>query len=53
MERVHLENLGVDGRIIFKWIFNNLDWGLDWVDLAQHMDKRWAFVNAVLKLRVQ
>jgi len=24
-ERVHLEELGVDGRIIFKWIFKTWD----------------------------
>ena len=26
-ERVHLEEPGVDGRVILKRIFNNWDWG--------------------------
>ena len=30
-KRDHLEEIGVDGRIILKWIFKN--W--DWIDLAQ------------------
>ena len=33
MERIHLEDLGVNGRIILKWIFR-LEWGMEWVDLA-------------------
>jgi hypothetical protein len=31
-----LENSGVDGRIILKWIFERLvGGGVDWIDLAQ------------------
>jgi len=26
-DRVHLENLGIDGRIIFRWIFRKWDVG--------------------------
>ena len=35
----HLEDPGVDRRIILKWIFNKLGGGMDWVDLAQNRDK--------------
>jgi hypothetical protein len=30
-----LENPGVDGRVILKWIFEKWDGGMDWIDLAQ------------------
>ena len=38
-ERDHLEDPGVDGRIIFIWIFRKWDGGLDWIDLAQDRDR--------------
>jgi len=39
-DRDHLEDPGVDGRIILRWIFRRLDGGMDWIDLAQEGD-RW------------
>jgi len=33
-ERGHLEDPGLDGRIIIRWILRNCDWGMDWIDLA-------------------
>jgi hypothetical protein len=48
----HLEDRGVDGRIILKWIFNKWDGGMDWIHLAQNRDRWWALVNAVINLRV-
>jgi hypothetical protein len=47
----HLEDPGVDGRIILKWI-REMGWGTDWIDLAQDRDRRRAVVNAVMNLRV-
>jgi hypothetical protein len=34
-----LEDPGVDGRIILKWIFETMGGGIDWIDLAQNRDK--------------
>jgi hypothetical protein len=48
-----LEDPGVDGRIILKWIFEKWDGGVDWIDLTQDRDKWRAVVNAVMNLRVQ
>ena len=53
MERDHLGDPGVDGRIILRWIFNK--WGvegMDCIELVQDRDRWWAFVNAVMSLRV-
>jgi hypothetical protein len=47
-----LEDPGVDGRIILKWIFKKWDEGMDWIDMAQDRNRRRALVNAVMNLRV-
>jgi hypothetical protein len=43
-----LKGLGLDGRIILKWIF--MKW--DWIELAQTRKECWALVNAVMNFRV-
>jgi hypothetical protein len=48
----HLEDPGVDGRIILKWIFEVLDGGIDWIEMAQVRDRWRAFVNTMMNLRV-
>jgi hypothetical protein len=48
----NLEDPGVDGRIILKWIFEKRDGAMDWIDVAEDRDKWRALVNAVMNLRV-
>jgi hypothetical protein len=45
-----LEDSGVDGRIILKWIFEKWDGSMDWTDLVQDRDRWRAVVNAVMNL---
>jgi hypothetical protein len=39
-ERDHLENPGIYGRIILKYMVKKWDRGMDWTELAQN-SKRW------------
>jgi hypothetical protein len=41
IERDHLEDSGVDGKIILSWIFRNCNvgGGMDWIELAQDMER--------------
>jgi hypothetical protein len=50
--RDHMEDRGVDGRIILRWIFKKWNGGLDWIDLAQDRGRWRALVNAVMNVRV-
>ena len=50
--RDHLGDPGIDGRIIFRWIFRKWNvWGLDWMELAEDRDSWRAVMNAVMNLR--
>jgi hypothetical protein len=52
-KRDYLGDPGINGRIIFKWIFRK--WavgGMDWIELAQNRVRQQALVNVVMNLRV-
>jgi hypothetical protein len=48
----HLEDLGVEGRLILKHLQELGLGGVDWIDLAPDRNRWWAVVNAVMNLRV-
>jgi hypothetical protein len=50
MEREYLKELGIDRRIILKWIFKKWDGGMEEIALAQVTDRWLVLVNAVMKL---
>ena len=48
-----MEDPGVDGRIILRWIFRKREvGGMGSMELAQDRDRWRALVNAVMNLRV-
>jgi hypothetical protein len=51
-EGENLEDTGVDGKVILRWIFRKLDGGMDWIDLAQDSDRWRALVHEVKNLRL-
>jgi len=49
----HLEDTGVDGKIILSWIIQEVGCLItDWIDLAQDRDGWRALVNRVMNLCV-
>ena len=52
-EKDHLEEPGLDRRILLRCIFRKWDLGImDWIDLTLDRDRWRALVNAVMNLRV-
>jgi hypothetical protein len=49
---VHSEHLGLEGRIILKWIFNKWEGSMDWIYVEQDRDRWLTVVNALMNLRV-
>jgi len=50
--RDHLEDEGIDERIILRWIFGKWEGGMDWIDLAEDRDRWQALVNMVMNLLI-
>ena len=51
-EESHLEDLGIDGRVILKSVFEKWNVDMDWIDLVPDRDRWRAVVNAVINLRI-
>jgi hypothetical protein len=48
-----LKDPGVDGRINAEMDLREVEWGdMNWIDLAQDRDRRWAVVSAIMNLQV-
>jgi hypothetical protein len=49
-ERNHLNDLGIDKKIILRWFFRKSDEGMGWIDLSQNRGRERAFLSAVMNL---
>lgn len=47
-----MEDLGVDWRIMLKWIFKKSAGDMRWLDMAQDKERWRAIVNVVMNLRI-
>ena len=48
----HVDDPGLDGKIILNWICEKWDGGMDWINLTQDRDMWRALVKALMNLRV-
>jgi hypothetical protein len=48
----HLEDPGIDGRIILNGSLRSGMGGMDWIDMARDRDRWRALVNTVMNFRV-
>jgi hypothetical protein len=51
-EREHMNDTGVDGRLILRSLFRKWVGGMDWIDVAVDRDRCRPCVNAVVNFRV-
>jgi hypothetical protein len=51
-ERDHWEDPDIDGRILLRWIFRKWCDGMNWIELAQDMERWQTLVTAVINLQV-
>ena len=52
-ERDHLRGLGVNGRLILKWIFKKWDEGtMEYIAMSQVRDMWRSFVDAIMNFLV-
>jgi len=47
----HLENRGVNGKILLRLIFRNWDIGTDWIDLVEYRDRWRALLSNIMNHR--
>jgi hypothetical protein len=47
--RNHLEDVGVTGKTILKWILKK--YGVEWIHLAQDKDQMWDLTNMIINLK--
>jgi hypothetical protein len=52
-ERDHLKYLGLDMRVILKWILKERDGSMNWIDVTQDRDRWRPVLRAVISLRVE
>jgi len=45
-----LEDQGLDGMLVLKWMFKKYNGGVDWIDLDQDRDKWQTSVNTIMNL---
>jgi hypothetical protein len=50
-DRDHLGGLGVEGKIVLKWMLNNFYGCIDSIELVRDGDRWRDLVNAVMNLR--
>jgi hypothetical protein len=50
--RDHVEEPGIGGRILLKWIFKQRVGGMSQIELAQNRDRWQILVNVVVNLQV-